>query len=304
MAVAVADGGRLEVSHSRRALPLGALVEYQGVRGHVRFVGRTDFAPGLFVGVELNKPYGDNNGTVDRIQYFVCRERYGVMVKPSEVRRVDIKRYKKRAIVRHSQSGTKAVESVDIPPKIQRGLRKAEAERRRERRARKRRERQYAPQIRYYDIPPVPAPESPQELIQTYSPEYRRRLERTIQMRDASRSGGLDDASGSWGEGGSEAGEAFPLRSKHRLPVLHAKYDRSLQPCKFLWAIRWRPTRRGCCSSTRVRSSMLGTWSSSAGCGSGWSSPKRCRRASSSCPTLSALTTGAGTERFTLRPSR
>ena len=44
-------------------------------KGFVRFVGPTDFADGVWVGVELEEPRGKNNGTVDGRKYFNCKVR-------------------------------------------------------------------------------------------------------------------------------------------------------------------------------------------------------------------------------------
>ena len=42
-------------------------------KGFVRFVGPTEFAAGIWVGVELEEPRGKNNGTVDGKKYFNCK---------------------------------------------------------------------------------------------------------------------------------------------------------------------------------------------------------------------------------------
>ncbi|PWN51530.1 hypothetical protein IE53DRAFT_378882 [Violaceomyces palustris] len=53
--------------------------------GEVLFVGQTSFAPGLWVGVELDHPNGKNNGVVQGKRYFECREGHGVFVRSSQV---------------------------------------------------------------------------------------------------------------------------------------------------------------------------------------------------------------------------
>ncbi|BHF81555.1 CAP-Gly domain-containing linker protein 4 [Sparganum proliferum] len=47
-------------------------------RGIVRFIGETSFAPGIWYGVELFKPAGKNDGSVDGHRYFRCPAKHGV----------------------------------------------------------------------------------------------------------------------------------------------------------------------------------------------------------------------------------
>ncbi|KAJ7991213.1 hypothetical protein DPEC_G00294990 [Dallia pectoralis] len=51
----------------------------------VRYVGQTDFAPGLWLGLELRTAQGKNNGQVGGRRYFTCRQGHGVLVRPSRV---------------------------------------------------------------------------------------------------------------------------------------------------------------------------------------------------------------------------
>ncbi|XP_054166414.1 CAP-Gly domain-containing linker protein 2-like [Oppia nitens] len=46
--------------------------------GRVRYIGRTQFSSGIWVGLELNEPNGKNDGSVAGRRYFICPKRYGL----------------------------------------------------------------------------------------------------------------------------------------------------------------------------------------------------------------------------------
>ncbi|CAG8748680.1 37730_t:CDS:10 [Gigaspora margarita] len=65
---------------------IDARCEISGKTGTIRFVGTTDFAPGKWVGVELDDPSGKNNGSVNGKHYFDCKPNHGVFVRSSQVK--------------------------------------------------------------------------------------------------------------------------------------------------------------------------------------------------------------------------
>ncbi|XP_004418240.1 PREDICTED: CAP-Gly domain-containing linker protein 4 isoform X1 [Ceratotherium simum simum] len=70
-------------------LRLGDRVLVVGQRiGTIKFFGKTNFAPGYWYGIELEKPHGKNDGSVGGVQYFSCSPRYGIFAPPSRVQRV------------------------------------------------------------------------------------------------------------------------------------------------------------------------------------------------------------------------
>ncbi|XP_014806665.1 PREDICTED: CAP-Gly domain-containing linker protein 4 isoform X1 [Calidris pugnax] len=53
--------------------------------GTIRYIGPTDFAPGVWLGLELRSARGKNDGSVGEKRYFTCKPNHGVLVRPSRV---------------------------------------------------------------------------------------------------------------------------------------------------------------------------------------------------------------------------
>ncbi|EGE84030.1 dynactin [Blastomyces dermatitidis ATCC 18188] len=51
----------------------------------IRFIGSTSFAPGDWIGVELNGPTGKNDGSVQGERYFDCEHGFGMFIRPAAV---------------------------------------------------------------------------------------------------------------------------------------------------------------------------------------------------------------------------
>jgi tubulin-folding cofactor B len=54
-------------------------------RGEVKFVGFIPQLQGTWVGVELDEPFGKNDGSVKKKRYFTCLKNYGVFVRPDQL---------------------------------------------------------------------------------------------------------------------------------------------------------------------------------------------------------------------------
>ncbi|XP_013420578.1 CAP-Gly domain-containing linker protein 3-like isoform X2 [Lingula anatina] len=57
-------------------------------KGTVRYVGETKFAPGTWYGIELDRPAGKNDGSVNGDRYFTCKPKHGVFAPSSRVQKV------------------------------------------------------------------------------------------------------------------------------------------------------------------------------------------------------------------------
>lgn len=64
----------------------GARVTTSAGIGTVKFSGNTEFAPGVWVGVELDTQAGKNDGSVSGKYYFECRPGYGLFVRPAQLK--------------------------------------------------------------------------------------------------------------------------------------------------------------------------------------------------------------------------
>jgi dynactin 1 len=74
----------------------------------VRFVGDTAFAPGIWVGVELDDGNGKNDGSVQGERYFDCAMGNGMFVRPTAVTVVEQPKPKPKAATAARKSSTAA----------------------------------------------------------------------------------------------------------------------------------------------------------------------------------------------------
>uniref|UniRef100_A0A7S0AUB8 CAP-Gly domain-containing protein n=1 Tax=Pyrodinium bahamense TaxID=73915 RepID=A0A7S0AUB8_9DINO len=82
--------GPLEMTaeEAAAAFPLGSRCECDpgARRGEVCYVGPVLNAKGMWVGIRLDEPQGQNDGTKDGRSYFDCRPKYGCFARPVNVR--------------------------------------------------------------------------------------------------------------------------------------------------------------------------------------------------------------------------
>ena len=51
------------------------------------YIGRVAFAPGRWIGIQLDEPWGDHDGAVGGRRYFTCRPGHGIFVRSDECER-------------------------------------------------------------------------------------------------------------------------------------------------------------------------------------------------------------------------
>ncbi|CAH8599405.1 unnamed protein product [Heterobilharzia americana] len=57
-------------------------------RGVLRFIGETQFAPGIWYGVELEQPVGKNNGSIHGVRYFDCPIGHGIFAPINRIQKL------------------------------------------------------------------------------------------------------------------------------------------------------------------------------------------------------------------------
>jgi len=79
----------IEDDEDARELQEGDLVEIlddpAARRGRVRYIGETDFEPGIWVGIEFDSPVGKNDGSFNGKQYFSCPPKHGSFFNPDKL---------------------------------------------------------------------------------------------------------------------------------------------------------------------------------------------------------------------------
>jgi len=64
--------------------------------GTVRFIGSVEFNKGIWYGIELDEKKGQNDGTVNQIRYFKCRNHCGIFIKEEELSNIQKEKRRRR----------------------------------------------------------------------------------------------------------------------------------------------------------------------------------------------------------------
>ncbi|CCE82633.1 Piso0_002367 [Millerozyma farinosa CBS 7064] len=87
-------------------ISIGDRVLVRGQRGEVRFVGNAKFAPGTWIGIELDNAVGKNDGSLNGVRYFECKKKdgnYGAFVRESLI---ELVRKKEKVSEQHNIKNT------------------------------------------------------------------------------------------------------------------------------------------------------------------------------------------------------
>ncbi|XP_066262436.1 dynactin subunit 1 [Euwallacea similis] len=71
------------------SIKVGQRVIVKKVHGVVAFIGKTNFAPGKWIGVILDEAKGKNDGTVQEVEYFKCDPNHGTFVRENQIQPLD-----------------------------------------------------------------------------------------------------------------------------------------------------------------------------------------------------------------------
>ncbi|OHT07804.1 hypothetical protein TRFO_23835 [Tritrichomonas foetus] len=69
-------------------MEVGTIISLKNIKGVVKYVGDFHEGEGTYVGIELEKPKGRNNGTIKGKKYFECPEGHGLFLKIEDITRL------------------------------------------------------------------------------------------------------------------------------------------------------------------------------------------------------------------------
>lgn len=105
-------------SPTAESLAIGQRVSILSNAGTVQFCGTPSFAQGIWVGVALDEPLGKNNGTVQDVSYFECKENHGLFVRPEQCKPLDgTAKAKRRQSVAQAAESSPTAKAIPETPK-------------------------------------------------------------------------------------------------------------------------------------------------------------------------------------------
>ena len=82
------DNSKEMLDESLEGIQIGNRVQIleKEVRGEVRYLGKVpDLGLGVFIGVALDEPFGNVDGSLNGVKYFDCYPRYGLFLRKTQI---------------------------------------------------------------------------------------------------------------------------------------------------------------------------------------------------------------------------
>lgn len=107
---------------------LGDKVVVGGIKtGTLRYCGPTEFAAGVWAGIELDDEAGKNDGTIGGISYFTCSPKHGIFAPVSKISKPGTVIRPAASPVRHALVNQGSIDVSHVTSKVDSGLSKSRA---------------------------------------------------------------------------------------------------------------------------------------------------------------------------------
>lgn len=94
-----------------------------GLSGVIKYIGEVEGQNEEWVGLELDKPEGKNNGSINGKKYFECKDKYGIFLKYNKlmerIKELDAKKSDTKALNSNSSLGMSVIEEKEISKPLQ-----------------------------------------------------------------------------------------------------------------------------------------------------------------------------------------
>ena len=105
--------GTTDANRVHRDPKIGDVVYFGELKGIIRYIGTTHFAPAntVYCGLELYTPSGKNDGAVEGVRYFQCPSKFGLFV---SLDRVSFKPSKEAAVAKSARNYQNIMQRSDV----------------------------------------------------------------------------------------------------------------------------------------------------------------------------------------------